>query len=265
MWNGGAFPGPNFRLAPDMRIAQIQPMRARWTYTTKWLAAFVPAASLTVALALGETMRLPAAHHGQGPLLGVASVIDGDTIALGGAHIRLEGIDAPEAGQTCGTPARGNWACGTAAGRALARLIEGKQLRCEPRGLDKYGRTLGVCFLGTQDVNAWMVRQGHAWAFVKYSTSYVREEAQARAERAGIWQGAATPAWEYRARRWARAETQAPRGCAIKGNVTANGKIYHMPWSPWYAQIKMDAHRGRRWFCTEAEAIAAGWRPVNVH
>ena len=57
----------------------------------------------------------------------------------------------------------------------------------------------------------------------------------------------------------------APQGCAIKGNVTAHGKIYHMPWSPWYARIKMDPDKGRRWFCTEAEAVAAGWRPANVH
>ena len=110
-----------------------------------------------------------------------------------------------------------------------------------------------------------MVRQGHAWAFTKYSTSYVTEESQARAQRLGIWQGEATPPWEYRARHWAKAEPQAPQGCAIKGNVTGHGKIYHMPWSPWYAQIKMDPDKGRRWFCTEAEAVAAGWRPVNLH
>jgi len=109
------------------------------------------------------------------------------------------------------------------------------------------------------------VRHGHAWAFVKYSGSYVKEEAEARRERAGIWQGEATPAWEYRQQRWAKAEGGAPDGCAIKGNVTAHGKIYHMPWSPWYDQIKIDQAKGRRWFCSEAEAIAAGWRPVNLH
>jgi hypothetical protein len=47
--------------------------------------------------------------------------------------------------------------------------------------------------------------------------------------------------------------------------VTTRGRIYHMPWSPWYRQINMDAGTGRRWFCTEAEALAAGWRPVNLH
>ena len=64
-------------------------------------------------------------------------------------------------------------------------------------------------------------------------------------------------------KRWAAAEQQAPEGCAIKGNVTKHGSIYHMPWSPWYAQIKIEPDKGKRWFCTEAEALAAGWRPVQ--
>ena len=46
----------------------------------------------------------------------------------------------------------------------------------------------------------------------------------------------------------------------IKGNVTANGRIYHLPWSPWYNRIRMDGTKGKRWFCSEKEAIAAGWR-----
>ena len=198
-------------------------------------------------------------------LSGIADVVDGDTLNINGARVRLEGIDAPEMGQTCTRGRAESWACGTEATKALARLVGGQQVRCEQRGLDKYGRILGVCFAGTQDVNAWMVRQGHAWAFVKYSATYAKQEGEARAERVGIWQGDATPAWEYRHERWAAAEQQAPEGCAIKGNVTAHGKIYHMPWSPWYTQIKIDPARGRRWFCSEAEAMAAGWRPVNLH
>ena len=224
-----------------------------------------------VALALAASfLLLPSSHpvarsEGAAAIAGHASVIDGDTIVINDVRIRLEGIDAPEAGQTCRRKWVGWWSCGTAATAALASLIEGKALSCEQRGLDKYGRTLGVCFLDGRDINALMVRQGFAWAFVKYSTSYVKEEAAARAEGIGIWQGEATPPWEYRAKRWAVAEPQAPEGCAIKGNVTKNGKIYHMPWSPWYAQIRIEPDKGKRWFCTEAEAIAAGWRPVQAH
>jgi endonuclease YncB( thermonuclease family) len=59
------------------------------------------------------------------------------------------------------------------------------------------GRTLARCFLDGADINAWMVRQGHAWAFVCYSASYIAQEAAAKAEGIGIWQGEAMPAWEF--------------------------------------------------------------------
>jgi endonuclease YncB( thermonuclease family) len=196
---------------------------------------------------------------------GIASVVDGDTIEIDGARIRLEGIDAPEVGQTCKRKWFGSWACGHEATAALRRLIGGRAVTCSSRGKDKYERMLAICFLDGRDVNAWMVRHGHAWAFVKYSETYVREEALARTERLGIWQGQSQPAWEYRARSWAAAEDKAPEGCAIKGNVTKAGRIYHMPWSPWYGRIKIEPAKGKRWFCSEAEALAAGWRPVQVH
>ena len=48
----------------------------------------------------------------------------------------------------------------------------------------------------------------------------------------------------------------------IKGNITRTGQVYHMPWSPWYGKTRVDARRGERWFCSEDEAIAAGWRPA---
>jgi endonuclease YncB( thermonuclease family) len=248
-----------------MRIAQTQLMRdSKLLHATFRLVACALAAGLIHLLQLataGPETRAAASPRAIG---GLAKVVDGDTIVVGDTRIRLEGIDAPEAGQTCSRRPTGDWPCGTEATAALASLIEGKVVRCEPMGSDRYRRTLGVCFLGAEDLNAWMVRQGHAWAFVRYSTRYVAEEGQARAKGLGIWQGEATPAWEYRARRWATAQPRAPEGCAIKGNVTARGKIYHLPWSPWYAQINMDAGGGRRWFCTEAEALAAGWRPLNL-
>ena len=227
--------------------------------------AIALAASVLASRGGADTPRSTNLPSPPATLTGPAPVVDGDTLAIGGIRIRLEGIDAPEAGQTCRTAAAVSWRCGAEASGALGRLIQGKDVSCEPRGSDKYGRMLGICFVGDQDINAWMVRQGYAWAFVKYSTTYMKEEAQARTGQLGIWQGEAMPAWDYRAQRWTSAEPQAPEGCAIKGNVTANGKIYHMPWSPWYAQIKMEPERGRRWFCSEAEALSAGWRPVNVH
>jgi endonuclease YncB( thermonuclease family) len=231
--------------------------------TTYPLVAFALAVGF---ISIGGSVHVSARSDAPpGPLTGEVRVIDGDTIAIGETRVRLEGIDAPEAAQTCRRKWFGWWACGTAATAALTDMISSKPVSCEPRGLDKYGRTLAVCFVDGRDINAQMVRQGYAWAFVRYSTGYVKEEALAKAEGLGIWQGESMPAWEFRAKRWAAVEQQTPEGCAIKGNVTRNGRIYHMPWSPWYAQIKIEPDKGKRWFCTEAEALAAGWRPVQAH
>lgn len=222
------------------------------------------ASALAGALATGILLviQAPDISARSGPV-GPARVIDGDTLDVGGERVRLEGIDAPELAQICPRRPTGTWPCGEAAAKELRRHVERRDLECEAKGTDKYGRTLGVCSVAGRDVNAMMVRHGFAWAFRKYSLSYVRQEEEARAEQAGIWQGEAEPAWEYRKKRWAGAETAAPGGCAIKGNVSANGRIYHTPWSPWYDRVSIDEARGERWFCSEAEALSAGWRPVG--
>ena len=220
-----------------------------------------------------------------GPIHGKAHVVDGDTIVVAGVRIRLEGIDAPEQSQTCttgggpdvgkaggtagrtvGGPVGGTvWACGLAATAELVRMIADHPVTCDDRGLDKYGRVLATCRVGRLDINAEMVRRGYAWAFVRYSHTYVALEAEARTAKIGIWSGEATPAWDYRAGRWQAAQETAPAGCAIKGNVTAKGRIYHLPWSPWYEKVRMDGGRNKRWFCSEAEAVNAGWRPAQIY
>ena len=187
-------------------------------------------------------------------------VVDGDTFDLDGVRYRVNGIDAPEAGQKCQTHSGRDWACGTKATEALSGILRNAKVRCEDLGSDKYGRVVGVCTADGSDVGARMVRSGMAWAFVKYSDIYVAPQNAAKAERKGIWQGAAQPAWEYRSARWVVAEQKSPEGCPIKGNISANGKIYHPPWSPWYTRTKVSTSKGERWFCDEAEAIAAGWR-----
>jgi len=222
------------------------------------------ALALAGALIFGLSFHTPPSQSAE-TLTGLANVIDGDTIDIGGTHVRLEGIDAPEAGQTCARRFIGTWGCGSAATKALGKMIGSRRVDCEGRGHDKYGRVLGLCRVDGRDLNQEMVRSGYAWAFVKYSKTYVEVEAEARTAKAGIWQAETEPAWIYREKRWQTAETAAPNGCAIKGNVTANGHIYHMPWSPWYGKVRVEANKGERWFCSEAEAKAAGWRPAEVH
>lgn len=229
------------------------------------LAMALAAVLLLVAVDRSDARQSPVSARGHATLTGLAQAIDGDTLLVGGIRVRLEGIDAPEVEQTC-TTARGTvWDCGAAAHKVLARLVASDLVSCEERGLDKYKRLLGVCHAGALEVNAELVRMGLAWAFVRYSQSYVALEATARTAKAGIWSGPAQPPWEYRSERWQTAEVGAPQGCPIKGNVTASGRIYHMPWSPWYDRVKMDGAKGKRWFCSEDEAAAAGWRPVGSH
>jgi endonuclease YncB( thermonuclease family) len=243
---------------------------AAMSYLTRQAARAILGIVAAAAIPWGNPTikaRTPDAHVAGIPISGPVRVVDGDTLVVGGRRVRMEGIDAPEVAQTCVSSSGAPWPCGQRALEELVRLIGRQTVTCDDRGSDKYGRTLGICFAGGIDLNGEMVRRGFAWAFVRYSRTYVAVEAQARASRVGIWSGNAQPAWEYRARQWQTAESRhpAPTGCVIKGNVTRNERIYHMPWSPWYDKINMDLVRGKRWFCTEAEATAAGWRPANVH
>lgn len=131
-------------------------------------------------------------------IAGKAWVIDGDTVSIANTHIRLEGIDAPEADQTC-LDARGKtWPCGRVATRELRRHIRGRELACVERATDRYRRQLAVCSLpdGSQ-INAWMVQQGWALSsgFVK---TYETEEAEAEAAKRGLWAGTFTEPWAWR-------------------------------------------------------------------
>jgi endonuclease YncB( thermonuclease family) len=187
-------------------------------------------------------------------------VIDGDTIEVAGNGIRLHGIDAPEAGQKCNDVDGGTWQCGRAAISAMEGLIGGKAVKCDDRGSDGYGRTISVCQVDGVDLGEAMVGRGMAWAFRKYSEDYIADEQAARASKSGIWREETQTPWDFRATRWEAAVQEAPDGCPIKGNISENGRIYHAPWSPWYAKTRINLKKGERWFCDEAEAVAAGWR-----
>ncbi|MCW2307365.1 thermonuclease family protein [Rhodobium gokarnense] len=192
---------------------------------------------------------------------GRGEVVDGDTLVIDQQSIRLSGIDAPEAGQRCQRPNGKTWRCDNAAMDRLQAMLAKGDVTCRGDEFDGYERLLAHCT--TKDgieINETLVREGLAWAFVKYSNAYVAQEQEARQARRGIWQADTQPAWAYRAAKWDVGEQKAPDGCPIKGNISRNGRIYHPPWSPWYSRTKISPEKGERWFCSEREALDAGWR-----
>jgi endonuclease YncB( thermonuclease family) len=191
-------------------------------------------------------------------LTGKADIVDGDTIKVGGIPVRLYGIDAPEGRQTCERDGK-TYGCGKQATRALSNLIAGRSVQCEILGRDDYGRSLGVCMAVEVELNRTMVREGWALAFVKYSDRYARDQGAAEVAKVGLWAGSFVKPWE-----WRLAEAQSAQKaqvCTIKGNISQEGeRIYHLPWQLFYSRTRIDESHGERWFCTETQALEAGWR-----
>lgn len=144
-------------------------------------------------------------------------------------------------------------------------------------------------FVRGDDMNARMIRSGYAWAYRRYlrhapaDEHYCRLEAEARTAGRGVWVGSPEtwePPWDFRNRgrasdvpaiRYAE-ETQeqclaaigrrsADPACRIKGNINSRGeRIYHVPSASSYTGTRIAVGKGERWFCSEDEAIRAGWR-----
>ena len=221
------------------------------------------------------TLTLPfVAGASVGELQGGLRVIDGDTFVLAGTRIRLQGVDAPEMSDRCiGADGRG-WACGDWATEALRDLLHGGQLTCDDLGERSYNRVVARCNLDGQDLGALLVERGIARACPRFaerhphSRGYMTLEEQAIARGAGVHAGETPPLAGFcipeRAQPQQTAASQPPSpDCVIKGNISSNGRIYHLPGQQFYDRVAVHTDRGQRWFCSEAEAQSAGWRPAR--
>ncbi|PBC02700.1 thermonuclease family protein [Mesorhizobium sp. WSM3860] len=206
-------------------------------------------------------------------ITGLASVIDGDTIEIHGQRVRFNGIDAPESRQYCDDTKGFEYPCGRRSAEALDKfLAASRPLQCSFVTWDRYGRFVGSCTRadGT-DVAAWMVEHGQALDWPKYSSgAYAAQQAKAQAAKLGLWVGNFQAPWDWRTQR--SDDVRAPvaptfalgsgnAGCSVKGNISADGeRIYHLPGQKYYSVTIINPAKGERWFCSEAEAVAAGWR-----
>ncbi len=216
-------------------------------------------------------------------ITGSAIVLDGDTIDMTGTRVRLIGIDAPEARQSC-LRSGAQWACGAEATASLAAMIAGQNVTCKTQGTDSYGRTLAQCQTRIFDIGQEMVRRGLALPLDYAPAAYHEAGAIAKRLNYGLWAGTFVTPAQWRAAnpetpRQARTPANAPRrtaaaqpatpthrqytdqhGCAIKGKRGRRGEwIYHLPGQTYYANT-----RPEELFCTEREAMAAGYRRSKV-
>lgn len=132
---------------------------------------------------------------------GRAHVLDGDSLYVGDAEVRLYGIDSPEHGQRCERTGGGSWACDEAAKARLMHLAQDRVVACVPEGHDRHDRVIAMCWVDGIDLGGQLVTEGLAWAYRRYSMEYAAAEDAARAEGRGVWANGARPLapWEFRA------------------------------------------------------------------
>jgi len=222
------------------------------------------------------------------------TVIDGDTIQFDGTVWQLAGIDAPELGQVCDHGGH-LWRCGLAAAYELRKFIGmmSAPITCFPQPRPKAKAKVeaqesireATCTVGDEDIAMMMIQSGHAAVVPGGPVLYAASEHHAREASLGIWGGAFIMPWEWRqGRRLPHEEPsdEAPwdwqhlssnltallaqgtvKGseCLIKAVVTADHHhVYYGPLDAGYAKIKVNKHRGERYFCSDDEARRAGWR-----
>lgn len=227
---------------------------------TAWMLGWLPNGINAVTSGAGAVL-----HSGAGLISG-ATTIEGRAIVssptrlkVAGTNLQLYGIEAPEQAQACGS--RG---CSAAAKSALQQIVQGKRVTCTLSGRTENGSASATCTAGGVDVAAQLVRGGNVFATAGLFAPYASQEREAKNERRGMWKANVDRPEDYRSKAFEEAKKGAPDGCPIKGLVNGDSKTYLPPWSPDYAKAKVRSSRGERWFCSEDEARAAGWRPEGA-
>ncbi|UPA22900.1 thermonuclease family protein [Candidatus Peribacteria bacterium] len=202
----------------------------------------------------------------------VQRVVDGDTIQVKigtkTEKIRIIGIDTPET-----VDPRTTVQCfGKEASNKMKRLLARKAVTlvmnpAEDR--DKYQRLLRYVELKGKDIGAQLISEGYAFSYKQYPHPRLEEynllEKGAMEHQRGLWascEGKKAPVKQQSSSSSAQASSKAT--CTIKGNVsTSKEKIYHLSTCRDYNRTVIDTSKGEQWFCTEQEAVKAGWRKAG--
>lgn len=232
-----------------------------WT----WQSGGLKTLSSSMMAALPSWPSLPSVQTETLPdITGRGRAVTGDTLRVNGRLVQLAGIEAPELSQVCHNKRKRAWRCGQSARRALRRVLGRKLVVCSDVSKTDAGRLQATCHIGEKDAAAEIVRNGYAFAQGTIFKTYADAETKARTAKRGVWQGQAQRPADFRAQRWEIASKSAPDGCPIKGRVVRRAKVYVLPWALDYRQVRVRSRRGERWFCSEAEATNAGFRPSST-
>lgn len=197
----------------------------------------------------------------------VIRVIDGDTIEVQknnkAVKVRYIGIDTPETDECFGKESAGE----------NKRLVLNKDIRLETdvQELDKYNRLLAYVYVNDLFVNEELIKKGFAKVAtfppnVKYADKFIAAQKEAREQEKGLWKKEVCANPQNNGLQIQQQQVlPANSECLIKGNINASGeKIFHMPGQKYYEKTKVEESERERWFCTENEAIEAGWRKSKI-
>ena len=132
---------------------------------------------------------------------------------------------------------------------------------------DKYDRLLRYVYLDGEDIGLKIISNGFGNEYTynypyRKQAAYKNAQANAASQKVGLWADNACAASSGSGQQGGQSQGQE---CNIKGNINKKGeRIYHMPGQQYYNQTQIDTSQGERWFCSEAEAQAAGWRKSKV-
>ena len=136
-------------------------------------------------------------NKNQKRISGKLKVIDGDTIHIGSLKYRFSGIDAPEKNQTC-LLNKVKIKCGILATEKLKEKIGLNTVKCKKESIDRYKRIIAECFVNNESLSSYLVKNGYAFAYRKYSKKFILDESYAKLNKKGLWSMKFEFPWDYR-------------------------------------------------------------------
>ena len=125
-------------------------------------------------------------------------IVDGDTIHINKIKYRFHGIDAPEMKQICIDENNKNIKCGVLSKQKLVEKINDQKVNCKHITVDRYKRVVAECFVNNESLSSYLVKNGYAFAYRRYSDQFVEDEEYAKLNQLGLWKMKFDFPWDYR-------------------------------------------------------------------